>query len=110
MMLVSTDFVEDNRELLNLLLFKAHGSSLENYGEELIEWHTDRWYSYIEKNDMVSLGKFIIRNIIAVFYNLIKEILLHDIRGQELKQAAMEMMTFFYSVWNGLIEWKKDNN
>jgi AcrR family transcriptional regulator len=42
MMLVSTDFVEDNRELLNLLLFKAHGSSLENYGEELIEWHTDR--------------------------------------------------------------------
>jgi AcrR family transcriptional regulator len=109
MMLVSTSFVDTNRELLKLLIFKAHGSSLENYEEELIEWYADNWYSFIKKNDMIPLDKFVIRNIMGVFYNLLKEILLNDIKGEELKNKAMEMMTFIFRGWKGLVEWKKSN-
>lgn len=109
MMLVSTSFVDTNRELLKLLIFKAHGSSLENYGEELIEWYADNWYSFIKKNDLIPLDKFVIRNIMGIFYNLLKEILLNDIKGEELKNKAMEMMTFIFRGWKGLVEWKKSN-
>lgn len=109
MMLVSTSFVDTNRELLKLLIFKAHGSSLENYGEELIEWYADNWYSFIKKNDLIPLDKFVIHNIMGIFYNLIKEVLVHEIKGQKLEQLAMEMMTFIFRGWKGLVEWKESS-
>lgn len=100
-------FIEENRNLLKLLLFKSGGSTLESYPDQLIEWYSEKWYQSISRKEIADLDSFIVHNIVSFWYSTIREILMHDISGPRLRQTAVEMMTFIYQGYQGLLEWKK---
>ncbi|MFW6034986.1 MAG: TetR/AcrR family transcriptional regulator [Halothermotrichaceae bacterium] len=106
-MLQTVKTVDRFRDLFNLLFFKAHGSSLEDSMDNLVNWFTKNMYNTFSYGTNNMLNKFYIHYINSIIFGFIKEILRHDIKGEKMEQAAVDMMTFIYSGHEGLVEWKK---
>lgn len=101
---IAVDFIEDNWDLLKLLIFNSYGSTLEEYCDQIVEWYTDEWYLYLNKNNINKIDRFMLHNIAVAWYNLIREILMHDVRGERLKQVSLDMMTFLFHGYQNLLK------
>lgn len=105
------DFIDKNRKLLNLLAFKAHGSSLENYKDDLIEKYTAMEVNHVDKIKMlfpkikVDHSLFFIHNIASFLFNTITEFLMHQATKEEMLKYSQEIMTFMFYGYEGLYEY-----
>ena len=106
-------FVEDNKDILKMILFRSNGSGYETYADDLTDWYTDLSMGYIpvmckEWNmAVVEFDRFIIHNIAGLWIQFFREALMHDISGNKLINSANDMMAFMYSGWCGMFERKK---
>lgn len=107
-------FVHKNREDLDLILFKSHGSSIQDFKDYTIEKYTELNMKYLkmlskthpEMNTNVS--RFFIHNISSFYANIINEIIMHNISYKKMKEYSEEIMTFVYYGYKELM--KLDNN
>ncbi|SRR6056297_1461856 len=106
--LKAAKFVEKNRELISLLLFKSSGSNLADYKEKIMDWYVDYWFDYIEKADSnIEVNEYSVRNIAGVWYNLLEEVVRYEITGQDLEDLVAEMTIYVFGGWNQLVDWKR---
>lgn len=100
-------FIEEYRDLISLLVFRAHGSELENYMDDLIDWFTNKLsYKFSDRGDSQknSISWFIAHNIAGIWYNFLREVIMHDIKGEELERSLYKIMTFVYNGVKGMVD------
>ena len=100
-----TPFIDEYRDLISILLFNTHGSSLENYVDDLIDWFTNKLsYKYSDKDDSqnASINWFFAHNLAGVWYNFLRETIMHNIKGRELQKSLEKMMFFVYNGIKGV--------
>ncbi len=101
------ELVENHKEEFKLLLFKAAGSSLENFREEITNTHTQTGMEYIalmkEKYPEINgdVSPFFIHVMSSWWISIIAELVMHDLSHEELENFIREYMEF------GTAGWKK---
>lgn len=101
------EMVENHKEDFKLLLFRAAGSSLENFRNEITNKHTQTGIEYIalmkqkypEINSNIS--KFFIHTMSSWWISIIAELVMHDLSHEALENFIREYMEF------GTAGWKK---
>lgn len=105
------DFIDKHRVLLNLLAFKAHGSSIENYKDDLIEKYTAIWIAHASDTKAqfpdikIEHSSFFIHNIASFLFNSVTEFLMHQTTKEEMLKYSQEIMTFMFYGYEGLYEY-----
>ncbi len=103
-------FVDKNREDLDLILFKSHGSCIQNFKDEVIEKYTElnmKHLKYLSKTHPemnTNLSRFFIHNISSFYANIINEIIMHNISYEEMKKYSEEIIIFVYYGYKELIK------
>ncbi len=104
---IFVELVENHKEDFKLLLFRAAGSSLENFRSEITDKHTQTGIEYIalmkqkypEINSNIS--EFFIHTMSSWWISIIAELVMHDLSHESLEDFIREYMEF------GTAGWKK---
>ncbi len=112
-----SEFVDRHRENLKLLIFKSEGSSYENYLDKTIDHYTElsvfQTKYFIEQVQCRGreVSKFMIHSIVSCYANFVKEIIMHEIPLNKIKEYGKEFMVIFYYGSKALLGWddKWDN-
>ncbi len=108
---ILADFLDQHREKLKLIAFKSAGSSIEEYKEKLIERHSKitregmQLIKQIRPEIKLRMSEFFIHNISSLWLNMITEILMHDVKRDEMVKFLKEMMLFMFYGYEGLAEY-----
>ena len=102
--------IETHRSLLEILLFRAQGSSLEHFRES----YTDRstglvkaWFAAMKKKypDInTAVSDFIIHLHTVWMFTLFEEIIMHRVKPREMKQVIAEYIRFETTGWKELMK------
>lgn len=104
------EFVDMNRDVINLILFKSAGSSVENYKNELVERYSHITLKQIKeeagKNNDFNAGvsEFFVNTVCSFYLNLVDNILKTDMDKEHMKLYADEMLDFFYNGWKAVLK------
>lgn len=102
-------FLHSNRELLEILLFKSHGSGLETFRDDVIEKYTDLSMLFLQKATIVfpeiraNVSRFAVHNIASFGMTSITELLMHRVPYGEMASCMNEVMTFMYHGWQAVM-------
>lgn len=102
------EFVHENRDILNLLIFHSSGSSLANFRDDLVDELTKGYYLIVEGMNrrhgkpQTQFSDFFLHNIASLWINFTTECLMHEISKEEMNETARHLMTFIYLGWCGL--------
>lgn len=103
-------FVHKNREDLDLILFKSHGSSIQDFKDEVIEKYTElnmKHLKFLRKTHSgmnTNVSRFFIHNVSSFYANIINEIIMHNISYERMKKYSEEIITFVYYGYKELME------
>jgi AcrR family transcriptional regulator len=101
------ELIDHYQEDFRLLLFKASGSSLENYRDDITDRHTETGKEYIRKmkekypSVNADISVFFIHTMSSWWISIIVELVSHDLSHDELERFIGEYMEF------GTAGWKK---
>lgn len=101
--------LKGNRTLLKILLFKAQGSSLENFKVEFTDratiqvkaWFANNKLRHPEMNTDVS--DFMIHLHTVWMFTMFEEILMHRITGAEMERVVKEYIKFEINGWKHIL-------
>ncbi|MCK4407016.1 MAG: TetR/AcrR family transcriptional regulator [Bacteroidales bacterium] len=104
----SIKFICNYRDELNLLLFKAHGSSLQNFKDNWIDENTVASIKWIKKynhihSKKIKASEFFIHNLNSSYVNFITEILMHDIHKNKMIEYLKEYFEYSFNGWQKII-------
>ena len=105
----SIKFICNYRDELNLLIFKAHGSSLQDFKDNWIDENTAASIKWLKKYNNIHSKKakaseFLIHNLNSSYVNFVTEILMHDIHKNKMIEYLKEYYEFFYNGWQGIMK------
>ena len=102
--------IETHRSLLEILLFRAQGSSLEHFRES----YTDRstglvkaWFAAMKKkypNINTAVSDFIIHLHTVWMFTLFEELLMHAVPKQEMESILHDYILFEIQGWRAIIK------
>lgn len=104
-------FIDKNRAILKILAFKSYGSSYDDYKEELVEAYSELSIAYMKAaNEAVpdlkmEISNFCVHNLSSFRFNLVSEILMHDIPYEKIIIYLKEALTFMFYGYEGLFEY-----
>lgn len=104
------EFVDMNRSVINLILFKSAGSSVENYKNELVERYARITLKQIKeesgkKSDFnAGVSDFFVNTVCSFYLNLVDNILKTNMDKEHMKLYAGEMLDFFYNGWKAVLK------
>jgi len=104
------DLIFKYREEYNLLLFKSHGSYLENYKDEYIDKNTKIGIEYLEKMKdkypwvNVDISYFFIHTMSSWWLSIIGEIISHQLNRSEIETFFMEFAEFSTAGWKKIMQ------
>ncbi|MBE9469336.1 MAG: TetR/AcrR family transcriptional regulator [Bacteroidetes bacterium] len=107
---IFVEFILKYREELKLLLFKVHGSSLDNFNEEYTNRHTKIGLEYIDKMKEkypqinTNISDFFIHTISSWWLSIIGEIVSHDLSDEKIKQFISEYMVYATAGWKKILK------
>ncbi|WCL50381.1 TetR/AcrR family transcriptional regulator [Leptospira sp. GIMC2001] len=99
---VVLDYVDENRDLFDLLLFKSSGSIYENFLTEVLERVTElnmKQVDYFKKtHNMESLEThvFFVKNLIAFFMNIFVEMVKNKISKEDMFKIEDNFLKFLH--------------
>jgi AcrR family transcriptional regulator len=102
----SAKIVDENREDMKILVFKSKGSSVENYIDSLTDWFTGEFKKSLCEKAQYEVDGFLVHIMSSIWFNSIREILMHDIKGERMMNIAEDLMTFIFTGWRNLMEEK----
>jgi TetR/AcrR family transcriptional regulator, cholesterol catabolism regulator len=97
--------VIDNKEDLNLLFFKAAGSSFENFREQFINRHSNIGIEYIQKvkdkypQAKIDISDFFIHTMSSWSISVIAELVSHKLTTNEIERFMSEYLAFGTAGW-----------
>lgn len=103
-----SEFIDRNRNILKLLVFKSYGSSYEKYKEDLTERYTELSLIYLGRAEAVEghincrISGFCLHNIASMLFNMVTEILMHDVSYNDMVIFIKEMLVFISRGYEGI--------
>lgn len=101
--------INNNRSLMKMLMFKAHGSSLENFRERFTDKATALVKEWLHDNKQrhplmdIGVSDFFIHLHTVWMFSLFEEIIMHDIRMPEMEQIIKEYARFEIQGWRHMM-------
>lgn len=102
--------INNHRELMRILLFKAQGSSLEHYREDFTDRSTEVvkvWFSTMQAKHPeinTSVSDFIIHLHTIWMFTMFEELLLHSVPGKEMESILHDYILFEIQGWRAIIK------
>lgn len=102
--------IEGHRTLMEILLFKAQGSSLEHFKSEFTDRATEQVRQWIKCNENVhrdmriKVSDFMIHLHTVSMFTMMEEILMHKIKQKELKQIIDEYVKIEIFGWQSMFQ------
>ncbi|MCD4794138.1 MAG: TetR/AcrR family transcriptional regulator [Bacteroidales bacterium] len=103
-------FLDKHRSNLELLLFKSQCSEYENTKDKYIDLFTELYLKNLTllktfNNELNSnVSDWFIHNIVSFYFNIINEIIMHDLSKKEMEQYAEEINTFLFHGWLAVLK------
>ena len=98
--------IDKHRGLMEILLFRAQGSSLEHFREDYTdlvkEWFSSMQQKHPEINTAVS--DFIIHLHTVWMFTLFEELLMHSVSRQEMESILHDYILFEIQGWRAIIQ------
>lgn len=110
------ELIKQYKQELRLLLFFAHGSSYQNFNEELIEYYTTCSYEYFKlMNDKypylnICISHFFIHSHCSSFVSIICELVSHEMNDEEIELFMSEYIEFNTAGWEKVMRIKHTNS
>jgi hypothetical protein len=104
-------FIDEHRTNLKLIAFYSHGSDYEKFKSQIIDRYTINMIRFLKlvkekyPDNGVNVSEFFIHNIASFYINIIEELLMHDVRYNEMLQYLRELMEFAFQGWKPLMNW-----
>ena len=104
------EFVDMNRAIIDLILFKSAGSSVENYKNELVDRYTKITLKQIKEEARkhegfnTDVSEFFVNTICSFYLDLVNRILKTNIDKEQMQRYAQEMLDFFYNGWKAVLK------
>lgn len=101
---VVNQFVAENFNDIRLLLYKAQGSSLENFKNEILEAFTDNMCSWVKSiRPDKEISRLFVRSVCSFYLSLIEQATLYGKSG-EMQRSRQEFTNFVYHGWKGVLQ------
>lgn len=101
---VVNQFVAENFTDIRLLLFKAQGSSLENFKYEILEIFTDNMCSWVKSiRPDKEISRLFVRSVCSFYLSLIEQAILYG-KSEEMQRFRQEFTNFVYHGWKGVLQ------
>ncbi|MBE9481041.1 MAG: hypothetical protein IMY69_05020, partial [Bacteroidetes bacterium] len=103
-------FLDKHRSNLELLLFKSQCSEYENTKEKYIDLFTGLYlkqFALLRASNTgwnSNVSDWFIHNIISFYFNIINEIIMHDLTKKEMEQYAEEINLFLFHGWMAVLK------
>lgn len=103
------NLVTNYKEDFNLLLFKASGSSLENFRDQFIDRHSAIGNEYFLKvknkypTVNIEVSSFFIHTMSSWSISVIAELVSHDLSREEIEQFMSEYLAFGTAGWRKIM-------
>ncbi len=102
--------ITTHRELMEILLFRAQGSSLEHFRENYTDRSTElvkAWFAAMRKKHPdinTSVSDFIIHLHTVWMFTLFEELLMHSVSKQEMETILHDYILFEIQGWRAIIK------
>ena len=102
--------LEGHRTLMEILLFKAQGSSLENFKSEFTDRATEQVRQWIRCNEeankdmRIHVSDFMIHLHTVGMFTMMEEILMHKIKQKDLQQVIDEYVKIEIFGWQRMFQ------
>lgn len=101
------DFLDENKENLNLLAFASHGSRFENYIDEWVDFYGKFEYKALKEKAKGHKGilrkmpsEFFIKNLSCFFFKAVLELTNKRLSRKSLEPLVKEVFSFVYQGWD----------
>lgn len=100
--------INRHRDLLNILLFQAQGSSLERFREDFTNRSTEvvkSWFAQMQTRHPgihTRVSDFLIHLHTVWMFTLFEELLMHAISGQEMEDILHDYILFEIEGWKAI--------
>jgi AcrR family transcriptional regulator len=98
------------KDELRILLFKSHGSSLENFKERYIDSQTTSGVAHLKlmkkkhPSINIDISDFFVHTMSSWWINIIGELVMHDIERNDLERFISEYVEFVAAGWKKLMK------
>ena len=102
------NLINRHRDLLNILLFQAQGSSLERFREDFTNRSTEvvkSWFAQMQARHPgihTRVPDFLIHLHTVWMFTLFEELLMHSISGQEMEDVLHDYILFEIEGWKAI--------
>jgi len=102
------ELIRKHRTLLNILFFKSQGSSLARFKEEFTNRATGQVKRWLDKekarheNMNIDITEFFLHLHTVWMFSLFEEVIMHNVRGEDLEGAVGEYIRFEIYGWKHL--------
>ena len=102
--------INEHRDLMRILLFRAQGSSLEHFRESYTDRSTElvkAWFIAMkEKHPNINtvVSDFIIHLHTVWMFTLFEELLMHSVRNEEMESILHDYILFEIQGWRAIIK------
>ena len=99
-----------HKDGLRILLFKSHGSSLENYRNDFIDRHTRIGLRYLQLMKQryphihIDFSDFFVHTMSSWWISIIGELVMHDLTKKELTRFISEYVEYATAGWKGIMK------
>ncbi|PIE51799.1 hypothetical protein CSA37_00570 [Candidatus Fermentibacteria bacterium] len=103
-------FIHENRLLLEILVFKSHGSCLETYTDDVIEKYTDMSMVFLKRAGeffptvRTDVSRFTVHSINSIMVTYLIELLMHKVPYKKMVTYMDEIMIFMYYGWQAVMD------
>lgn len=103
------ELIYNHKQEFDLLLFKASGSSLENFRDDYTDKHTEIGKDYIKKlkenypSINTNISEFFLHTMSSWWMSIVAELVMHDVSHSELETFIKEYMKFGTAGWNKIL-------
>jgi hypothetical protein len=102
-----TKFVAENLTQVKLLLFKAGGSSLESFRDQVIDAFADVLYDWVKSiRPDKGISKLFVRCVSNFYINIIEQMILFGTTREQAEEVGGEFLNFVYHGWQGVFQQK----
>ena len=102
--------IDKHRGLMEILLFRAQGSSLEHFREDYTDCSTElvkEWFSSMQQKHPeinTAVSDFIIHLHTVWMFTLFEELLMHSVSRQEMESILHDYILFEIQGWRAIIQ------
>ena len=102
--------IDKHRGLMEILLFRAQGSSLEHFREDYTDRSTElvkEWFSSMQQKHPeinTAVSDFIIHLHTVWMFTLFEELLMHSVPQQEMETILHDYILFEIQGWRAIIQ------